>query len=299
MAYQVAMSIGGVRIEIACADAPILGEHEAHYRPFVRPAEQVPSPADIHIRLVLGNLPDTAAMQEVFNTDESWALLSEGERRFIVLQPAAFDAPLWVARFDDGPANITIFCGPRLVQAKDGRACVSNPVRYPLDQILLMYFLAPRRGALIHAAGVGIGGRGFIFPGRSGAGKSTLTRQLAHRPDLHLLSDDRIIIRKCENDYRAYGTPWPGEANVATNDSLPLRGIVFIRHGPENTIREMSNQTALENLLPVTSIPWYDRDVMLHILSFCEEMFSDIPAYELHFKPTIEVADVLAQLVSG
>ena len=299
MVHQIAMNIGAVRIEIACSDARILQEPAPAYGSFLCSPSDSPDPVDIHVRLVLENLPDTTAMQEVFNTEESWSLLSDGERRFIVLAPPAFaNQPIWVARFEDGPTNVTVYCSHRAIRTEGGETCVANPMRYPLDQILLMYFFAERHGALLHAAGVGIDGRGFIFPGKSGAGKSTLTRQLAQRADLKLLSDDRIIVRKCDGACRAYGTPWPGEADVAVNESLPLHGIVFIRHGTENTVREIPNQTALENLLPVTSIPWYDRDVMLWILSFCEEMISSVPTYELHFKPTVEVVDVLAELVS-
>jgi len=300
VAYQTHMNIGGVHIEIACADAPILPEPDAAYRPFVCSAPDAHGPAGIHVRLALEDMPDITTMRERFNTHESWALFSDGRRRCIVLAPAAFGGqPLWVARFEDDPAKVTVYCSPRVLRTEGGRTCVANPVRYPLDQILLMYFLAERQGALLHAAGVGIKGRGFIFPGKSGAGKSTLTRQLAQRTDLRLLSDDRVIIRKHETGCRAYGTPWPGEANVAVNECLPLHGIVFIRHGPANAIRDIPDQAALENLLPVASIPWYDQEVMLPILSFCEEMIANTATYELHFKPTVEVADVLADLVSG
>ena len=91
---------------------------------------------------------------------------------------------------------------------------VSNPVHYPLDQLLLMYTLAQREGALLHAAGVDIQGQGFIFPGKSGAGKSTLSRQLVVQKELEVLSDDRIVIRKIDGVFQAFGTPWPGDAGL-------------------------------------------------------------------------------------
>jgi serine kinase of HPr protein (carbohydrate metabolism regulator) len=162
-----------------------------------------------------------------------------------------------------------------------------------------MYILARRHGALLHAAGIDINGKGYIFPGKSGAGKSTITRQFAALGDTGLLSDDRIVVRKIEGGFKAYGTPWPGEAGIALNKSVPLAGIFFINHGSANRIREITPKEALARLLPVTSIPWYDREVMDRILTFCEDLISSVPIYELDFKPSVEVVDVFERFVSA
>jgi hypothetical protein len=170
---------------------------------------------------------------------------------------------------------------------------VSNPVCYPLDQLLLMYVLARNGGAILHAAGINHNNRGYIFPGRSGAGKSTIMRQCARSNDFKGLSDDRIIVRKMDGNFKAFGTPWPGEACVAVNKSAPLSGIFFISHGSRNKIQDLGRREAFERLLPVTSIPWYDREITEKLLSFCEDLVSHVPAYELHFKPDTEVVGVL------
>ena len=114
-----------------------------------------------------------------------------------------------------------------------------------------------------------------------------------------MLSDDRIVAREIDGDFQAYGTPWPGEAGIALNECVPLSSIFFINHGPANRIKEISPQEALARLLPVTSIPWYDREVMEEILTFCEDLISSVPVYELDFKPSIEVVDVFEQFVSA
>jgi hypothetical protein len=162
-----------------------------------------------------------------------------------------------------------------------------------------MYILSQRQGCLVHAAGFGIHGRGCVFPGRSGAGKSTLSRQFFDVPGIVLLSDDRIIIRKIDKVFRAFGTPWPGDAGIAENSSLPLSGIFFICHGDKNLLKEVKPKEAVERLMPVTSIPWYDEKIMSDILSFCEDMVMNIPAYELCFRPDKEVVDFLEKFVSA
>ncbi len=114
-----------------------------------------------------------------------------------------------------------------------------------------------------------------------------------------MLSDDRIIIRKMDNIFKTFGTPWPGEEGIAINKSVPLSGIFFISHGSDNRIKEIDKKEALEKLLPVTSIPWYDQEIMTKILNFCEDVISNIPAYELYFKPDFEVVDVLEKFASA
>jgi hypothetical protein len=167
-----------------------------------------------------------------------------------------------------------------------------------VDQILLIYFLSQREGALIHAAGIDINGKGYIFPGKSGAGKTTLLKQFVAKNHKGLLSDDRIVIRKIDNNFMAFGTPWPGEGKIAVNKSVFLNGIFFITHSSVNRIEQIKPQKAFEKLLPVASIPWYDEEIMTKILSFCNDLISNIPAYELHFKPDAEVVDVFEKIVS-
>jgi hypothetical protein len=152
---------------------------------------------------------------------------------------------------------------------------------------------------LVHAAGININGRCCVFPGRSGAGKSTLSRQFLNGTGAELLSDDRIILRKIDDIFKAFGTPWPGDAGIAENKNFPLYGIFFIHHAGENMIREIKPREAIERLMPVTSIPWYDEKTMSDILSICEDLVFNVPAYDLHFKPDKEVVDYLEKFVSA
>ncbi|HTZ18424.1 MAG TPA: hypothetical protein VMB78_08290, partial [Dissulfurispiraceae bacterium] len=181
---------------------------------------------------------------------------------------------------------------------KDGAVTVFNPLRYPLDQLLMMYALAIEGGAIIHAAGINIEGKGYIFPGRSGAGKSTLSRQFRDREDAEVLSDDRMATRIVNGTIMTYGTPWPGEEGIALNKGVPLAGIFFMSHGDRNVIAEISPQNAVEKLMPVVSVPWYDPEMTSKILAFCDELVSNIPAFELQFKPVVEAADFFVESVS-
>lgn len=300
MAEFTHMGIGGIGFVISNETQYRFQKDEPAYEPFlVRESIETPS---ISIRVCLASKDhlnmNTERHKKIFDSEQSWTISRDRDEYFMTLHPPILERPLWVARIESGFTKVTVYCSEELLGRTNGKGTASNPVRYPLDQILLMYYLAERQGALFHAAGMSIDGKGYIFPGKSGAGKSTITRQFAGRKNVGLLSDDRVVVRRIERAFQAFGTPWPGEEGIAKNTSVPLSGIFFIAHASDNEIREISRQEALEKLLPVASIPWYDREVMPDVLQFCERLISQVPTYELHFRPDVEVVDVLKEFVS-
>ncbi len=252
-------------------------------------------PVDIKICLEPGP-QDTEGLTQIFDSDQSWSMYEKGEHYFISRYSHDYETPFWLAKIHRDLTEATLYYSDVLLGEDNGRMTLQNPVSYPLDQILLMYLLSQRQGALIHAAGIDINGKGLIFPGTSGAGKSTLSRQFPVE-NIQLLSDDRIVARKLDNAFKAYGTPWPGEAGIAVNRSVSLSGIFFLNHAADNRIKEIKPQQALKRLLPVTSIPWYDREIMPKILHFCEDLVTHVPAYDLYFRPDVEVLAILKEFI--
>jgi hypothetical protein len=293
------LEVAGVNFVVTCRDSIILQEPLAAYGSFLSRNAVSDERINISLDLSLEALPDLKKLKKIFATGESWSLFQKGDAYFAALYvPVSDNKPIWAAQFDRNVEIVTLFLSEPLIRKDNGYVTVSNPVFYPLDQILLMYFLARKEGALIHAAGVACNGRGFIFPGRSGAGKTTLSRQLASGKNINLLSDDRVVVRKIRDTFRAFGTPWPGEGGIAVNSNVPLSAMFFINHAEHNRVEEISPQKALEKLISVTSIPWYDPEIMDRVLLFCKDLTCGIPAYNLFCKPGVEVADVFEQFAS-
>jgi hypothetical protein len=270
------------------------------YNHFIASSDRAAHGADVEIRLEVDNLPDTACLRKIFDTEESWTMFCEEDTFFLELKPPPLREPLWIARFDRRCRDITIFCGEPSLTREVNRIEALNPLSYPLDQVLLMHLLSQKQGAVVHAAGMTLHGSGYIFPGRSGAGKSTIARLLSGRHETGMLSDDRIIIRRHGDTFRAYGTPWPGDAGIAENVSAQLDGIIFIHHDSCNRMKELAPREAWKMLIPVTSIPWYDEKTLSDILRLCEDLVYNIPVYELYFRPDSTATDYLEEfLVSG
>jgi hypothetical protein len=291
------MNIGGIHISVECETADICLPPETVYNAFAEDKETGKAASDITVRLEMYNMPIIKEMETIFDSGTSWSMLFDGENRFVTLKPPEFGNPLWIAKIGKDYNDIRVYCGDKLIEGDGKQQKISSPICYPLDQILVMYFLSMRHGALIHAAGVEMKGKGLIFPGKSGAGKSTLCSKISGRSDIKPLSDDRMIVKKEGGRFVAYGTPWPGEAGIAENRKVPLIGMMFLTQEKENRIKKISTKEALEKLIPVTSIPWYDRSAMEELLSLCEILTAEIPAYELEFRPEAVVADVLDEFI--
>jgi len=299
MADLISMEVAGVRFTISCQEPVILQECPPSYQPFLKKTLSGNGLIPIPVRLELQDIPDTGNMTKIFDTDQSWTMYKDHLDYVIALNPPVLGKQaVWLARLNKSLSEIVVYCSDMLRRETDAGTKVSNPVLYPLDQLLLVHILAQNQGALIHASGIALRGNGYIFPGPSGAGKSTLSKLLSGLKNIELLSDDRMAVRKIDGRFNSYGTPWSGDLGVAANRSAPLSGIFFTRQGLTHRIKKIGRKQAFEKLLPVASIPWYDRSLVTEMLTFFEDLIGTVPAYELCFRKDIDVCKTFEAFVS-
>jgi hypothetical protein len=287
---RINLEIGGFNIALVSPLPLVMPDSDSYYSSFVRPSV-TPVDADVLIEIRTGEMSDIKGLSLLFDSGDSWAIYTDGADYFFSSSNLAIEQPLWLFRFNKDLNRGILYCGGGIAEEAKATGRIRNLFSYPLDQLVLTHILAHNNGTIIHAAGIEFDGRAYIFPGKSGAGKSTISRQFEGRDDIFRINDDRMILRKTGEIYMAYGTPWPGEANIAENSTAPLAGIFFIKHSPANEIVKISPADALQSLMPVVSIPWYDRQTSDMILSFCDDLLSEIPLYEIGFKPGPELAD--------
>jgi hypothetical protein len=251
----------------------VRAEFVSHHRPALD---------GIRVELVVGELPDLSSWDVLLSSGPMWSIRQRGVERCLCLgDPRACPRMGWIACWPTDATHATVYCGPEYVTVRDQGLEMSNTAGYPVDQLLLIYYLARRQGLLVHAAGLLADGRALLFPGVSGAGKSTLARQFLAAGWASLLNDDRIIVRQIDGCHVAFGTPWPGDVGVTVNASAPLAAILFPARGAETRINELSPQAALDRLLPCTSILWHEKELLLSQLDACEHLLRDTTAFEL------------------
>jgi hypothetical protein len=285
------LRIAGVLFEVSSEQAVRLRIVNPLYRPFVDRAVPGKEKLKIGIRLRMGSLPVLDNLKKIYDTGESWSMFEAADHLWISLRPPRHAKPFWVARFDRFVKQVDYYCGWPEAAAGEKTREIVHPVYYPLDQLLLMHFLATRKGIMVHAAGAVRGGKAFIFPGASGAGKSTFSQLLAAAGTGRLLSDERMIVREIADAMQAFGTPWAGTAGIARNGSAPLGGIFFLKHGRGNEMKKLDGAAALERMLPLVSVPWYDPDTMSPIVAFAKRLLASVPVYEMCFTPDRSAVD--------
>jgi hypothetical protein len=298
----ISLEVAGITLKVV-SHLPLLasgatGGSDRAYEEFIRVGYGGTDDETIDVEIVTDNIPDTRGLRRIFDGGGAWGLYAEGEDRIYCTSRTGGDRrPLITARLRGclrGPAPITLHCNPELLV----EGTIRNPMRYPLDQIVLSYALAFRGGIILHAAGVSIGERAYMFPGVSGAGKSTMTGLFANKGyESALLSDDRVVARKLDGGFSAWGTPWPGEAGLARNFHMPLGGVFFLDKGDLNGIKELVPAEAVRRLMPMASVPWYDRDVVPDCVRVLEELLLEVPSYEFTFNNDAGAVDAIEEFL--
>lgn len=279
------IKIGEITCQITGSDNIQFRHIDPVYNDFIQKGQSCSPKPDITISLQLSMIPHPVKEKMIFDNNINWIMYLEHGEYTICWQRQMDEEPTWVARFKPDLREVAVYCGNRLVKREKKTIHITSPFPFPLDQLLVMFALNKLGGALVHSAGMGINGHGVLFCGVSGAGKTTISRLFMEHKDVEVLSDDRIIVRKKGRQFRIYGTPWPGDARIARNKSLPLSSIFFLNQDPQNRITKLAPGDALKKILPVTSIQWYEKSMMTRSLRFLEKLVKHVPAYRLDFTP--------------
>jgi hypothetical protein len=246
--------------------------------------------ADIDIEVLTG-LPEAPAGELMFECGTTWWANSDGLGYRVTWGTGRGHAIRLVARSNSDTTKVSAHVvqesWARLLGASgsDWQQRIPDPVRSPLDRILLMNHLATRGGIIVHSAGLMLDGAGYVFPGVSGAGKTTLCGLLTDGGlGDGLLSDDRTILRTdAGGGFRVWGTPWPGDAGIARNASAPLRALCFLVQDDAPALVPLSPAAAAKRLFAVASCPWYMREGISGVLDTVDQLVSTVPSVEFHF----------------
>jgi len=165
-----------------------------------------------------------------------------------------------------------------------------------LDIVVFSNWLANRGELLLHASGIGINGKGYVFVGRSGAGKSTLASNLASRQDVTILGEDQVALRYQNGSFWIYGTPWHINSNRCSPDGVPLEKIFFLDRYSDKVIDSLLPTDGYKRLLQTAFIPFYRPTQVSLIMENLERLCSTVPAYLFAFHLG---DDILKQIVDS
>lgn len=247
---------------------------------------------EIRLRVHIDEFPETRRVGKIFDSKNTWSLYFSKKKYFFYdcsLEPDSFPTKLLILESDFKSGEIFVRNGG------SSQYFFSDPLGYPLNQILMIILLSLSKGALFHACGIYDRGSGYFFLGNSGHGKSTMAKIWFDNKSI-VLNDDRIIIREKDGKFWMYGTPWHGDFKEWSLKKLQINKIFFLRHGRKNSIIPIKGTDAVSRLLTRSFPPLWDKKGMDYTLGLFDRMASKLPCYELHFLPDKKIIEFVRNI---
>jgi len=284
--YHYSLTIAEMTVEVVSVDARMALRLDSPQKRFqVQDARP-----DVRIEAAFG-YTTTPRDPLIFDTNGVWKVYCrDGSFQFTFSSPALGPLPYKTARF-----NKAFSCGKVFLHRPYFPAALeADPLEWPLDEVLISHLLGLGNGVELHAAGlIDADGRGHLFVGHSGAGKSTMTRLWEGEPGVVILSDDRIILRRKEDRFLMYGTPWHGDARHASPASAPVSAIYLLAHGNATRPAPLASPQALARLFTMSVSAFYSQDAVDFTLGFISRLVDVVPCFALPFVPDRRVVDLV------
>lgn len=157
--------------------------------------------------------------------------------------------------------------------------------------------LAVLGGGVLHSSSLAWRGNGLAFSADPGTGKSTHVGLWCQRfgDEVTIINDDKpAIVFEGETPYLC-GTPWSGKTALNNNERVPLKAIVFIERGQENSIRRLDFIESYGRLASQVARPFYDIEVGERLTVFMERLLATVPIYCLRCNISTEAVETVAK----
>lgn len=273
-AFRVADTCFGI---FAAGDVPLVLDSE------LREFATEPSACDMRIHAKWAEEIETPVGTATFNSGGLWSVFDDGsECEFYFSTPYLGSKPYKKLRMNRDFRSGQLWLRRGRCEQSQG----IYPLEYPVDELLMIHRLGRGEGVELHAMGlVDEVGRGHLFLGHSGAGKSTTARLWQKETRALILSDDRIILRERKGRIWMHGTPWHGDAGIASPEAAPLYRAYLLEHGSKTDLIGIRKGRAAAEFLARSFVPHYSADAMAFTLGFLERVAQDTPCYIFRFFP--------------
>ena len=136
-------------------------------------------------------------------------------------------------------------------------------------------------GFLLHASFLTIDGEGVAILAPSGVGKSTLTKNLyTLLPGrLRILNGDKPLVRRSEQGFLGYGTPFCGKEGWYEKASAEIKRLVFLRRAESDTVTPMGRAEAFPRLYEAVYLP-KDPAVLSRLPALLSDLLNTVTCYD-------------------
>ncbi len=193
--------------------------------------------------------------------------------------------PYWIESADD--ADMVIQSHPHELQSRQPHLSLDT-CEYLSTGSSFYRQLLSYNGMLLHASAVIMDGYAYVFSAPCGTGKSTHTAlwlETFGEERACILNDDKPALRRLDDGWYAYGTPWSGKSDLNQNTYAPLGGVCILEQGKTNIIEPASGKQAIFALLEQTARPW-NNTARSQLLELIGHLLAEVPIWRMHCTPT-------------
>jgi hypothetical protein len=86
--------------------------------------------------------------------------------------------------------------------------------------------------------------------------------------------------------------PWDGKDSIMQQKQAPIRALISLEQAPENSIRRLTKQEAMNVLLNQVMMPMWDDAAMALLTPMMGRLATEIPFYHLKNLPNKEATEL-------
>ena len=154
----------------------------------------------------------------------------------------------------------------------------------------------PHDGLFLHASAVVHEEKAYIFTAPSGGGKSTHAALWQETLGARLLNGDRILIRKKDGIYFAYGLPVAGSSFVFLNERAPVAAVTLLKKAPENTAARAA-QKDMAFIMEQAELPLFHPLLAEKALGIFSDLSQSIPFLSLACRPDAAAVHTIRKFI--
>ena len=152
-----------------------------------------------------------------------------------------------------------------------------------------------KKRMILHASLIDTKFGGILFSGPSGMGKSTQAALWEQYENATQINGDRPVLYRKEKQWFGCGSPYAGSSECYVNKCIPLRAIILLEQGTENSLKSVSLAQAVKKIYANSTVYIWNEEFVKHIMNLIINLASTVPIYQLCCRPDRDAVEILKE----
>ena len=279
---MITLEFAGVNFRIT-SSLPIACQDDT--RMFSRPAD---GPCDFSYEVIEAPLPPFPETKPFYEDTLTRVWRSPEENRVYYRLPS----DPWSFCLLERHKNRTIYVIPM-------RSSFVKNVWNVLDKVQFSSRLLEKGAVMLHSSYIIYTEQAILFAAASGVGKSTQAELWRKTLGAEVINGDRSLIRMKDGALWAFGCPFSGTSGICHDRSAPIRAIVTLEQGPENTIRPLTRRECTRFFLAQTTILRWKAEDVIATMELWDSFIRKVPVLRLSCRPDTDAVYTLKEYLDS